>query len=117
MKIARHFDSKQLVTGEYTANDNDNTVSLKVNLYDVDTGKLLLSHSYNGKTGINLFDTIDLIVKNISDLMKKEESYNGTNSPDLKFQHLLILLLRKKYQARFCQTQDYLMKKALPGLI
>ena len=69
LQTAQPFGSRQLIIGEYKVNPSANQVSINVYVYDVITGELKLKRNYRGNTGLDLFDTIDNIAKNIGGLI------------------------------------------------
>ena len=90
--IAQTFGSERVIAGDYLVNDKDQTIAVNVYVYDVITGKLKLQRSYSGPIGLDLFDTIDKIIRDVTGLVigkavelgkLKVAIENSTNSYEL----------------------------------
>jgi hypothetical protein len=67
--LAQSFGTKQVIAGSYKVNNENETIVVNVMAYDVVTGELRLKRTYKGSSGLDLFDTIDRMVKEVSGLM------------------------------------------------
>jgi hypothetical protein len=69
MGIAQSFDTKQVLTGTYRVNNKKETIEINVFVYDVVTGDLKLKRSYKGSAGVEIFDTIDKMIRDVTGLL------------------------------------------------
>lgn len=64
LSMALSFDVKQVVVGDYKINNSTETIVVNFYIYDVVTGELKIKRTFDGKAGIDIFDTVDEIIKN-----------------------------------------------------
>lgn len=69
ISVAQTMGNEQVITGDYSVNSKSEIISINVYVYDVVTGKLKLERKYSGNAGIDLFDTIDKMIKDVSGLL------------------------------------------------
>ncbi len=69
INIAQRFSTEQVITGDYIVNDNNETISIKVYVYNVINGQLLFQRNYKGSAGPDIFDTIDKMILDVSGLL------------------------------------------------
>lgn len=63
------FAAKTIVCGDYLIDKGKETVQINVFAYNVATGELTMKRTYKGSAGVDIFDTIDNMVKNITSLL------------------------------------------------
>ncbi len=69
LQMAQNLNADHLIVGDYKVNGITKRIQINLFAYDVITGKLLLKRTITGSTGLELFDAIDTIKKNISGLL------------------------------------------------
>lgn len=73
ISVAQGFDIKQVVFGDYKVDPKSETVEVNVLLVDVVTGDVKFKKNYKGKAGVDIFDTVDTIIRNVSGLLVGRE--------------------------------------------
>lgn len=57
---------KTIVYGDFNVNNATQTISLRYYIYDVNSGEVILSRNYEGPAGMDIFDSVDEIVKKVA---------------------------------------------------
>ncbi len=69
INIAQQFSTEQVITGDYLVNDQKDTITINVYVYNVVNGELLFKRNYKGDAGPEIFETIDKMILDISGLL------------------------------------------------
>ncbi len=69
INIAQHFSTEQVITGDYTLNDKTGIITINVFVYNVVNGQVLFTRTYKGDAGLEIFDTVDKMILDVSGLL------------------------------------------------
>ncbi len=69
LSLGQEFSCDKVVIGEYNADDKNNQITINVYAYDVVTAELKMKRTYTGTTGLELFDNIDNMIKNVTGVL------------------------------------------------
>ena len=67
--IAQTLGTERVIAGDYLVNEKEQTITINVSVFDVVTGKLSLQRNYTGPIGMDLFDTIDKMIRDVTGLV------------------------------------------------
>ncbi len=88
LNIGLSFHAGELITGDYTENKKNSTITINVKVFDVTTGEMLLKRSYTGGSDADLFVTVDKAIRNLSSLILGHAvtvaklNFNISDTPD-----------------------------------
>lgn len=71
LTVAQGFDTRQAVFGDYKVTGD--TITINVTVLDTVTGEARFQKTYKGGAGLDIFDTIDSMVRNVSGLIAGRE--------------------------------------------
>lgn len=69
---------QQVVAGTYKVDKSKDTIKITVYVFDPAMSELKLKRDYNGDAGIDIFDTIDRLIRNIIHGTGRTRDHNGS---------------------------------------
>lgn len=67
--LGLELDTRQVITGDYSVDEARNIITINVLVYNTVSGELVLKRQYSGGAGMELFDTVDKAIANITYLV------------------------------------------------
>jgi hypothetical protein len=73
LALALSFDTRRVITGDYLVSRGK--VKINMYVYDVAMGELVVRRSWEGDTGLDLFDTIDRVIMTATPIIAGRRSF------------------------------------------
>lgn len=66
LDMGLNLAASEIITGEYTVDKKKETIKINVYVYNPATSELVFKREYSGGAGMDLFDTVDKMIRNLS---------------------------------------------------
>ncbi len=97
----------EVVSGDYTVNHKKGMVTINVYVYDTASASMKLNRQYTGEAGLELFDTIDRLIRNVSTLLAGRPIRMGRLEIEIEGTNSYKLNINGKFQKKISKTESY----------
>ena len=107
VEMGLSLKAERVVTGTYKVDAKNNTIEIIVYIYDPVTDKLKLQREYSGDAGVEIFDTIDRLIRNISIELVGHPVYMGNLEVEISSDSAYSLLINKNFQKKITRQDGF----------
>lgn len=107
VEMALSLAVKQVVTGTYKVNKDKNSIQITVFVYDPVNSELKLKRDYTGSAGLDIFDTIDKLIRNITTELVGHPVVMGSLKLDILSGNSYNLVINKTFQKKVSRQDTF----------
>ncbi len=98
---------KEIISGDYMVDQKAQTIVINVYAYDTGTAELKLKRQYTGGAGLDIFDTIDKMIRNLSSQLVGHPVAIGKLQMDINSDKSYQLYLDGVFQKKITKKDGY----------